>query len=69
MSSIKQIDNIIKYSINPHFLLDENTMSLFEYTHSEHETQAEPFVEISGIAFLFSGHLAPTLPIISFICS
>jgi hypothetical protein len=57
----------ITNSITPHFLLDENTMSLFEYTHNEQETQAEPFVEISGIAFLFSGHLAPTLPVISFI--
>jgi len=47
-------------------LLDENTMSLLEYTHKLQETQAEPFVEISGMAFLFSGHLAPTLPIISF---
>ena len=53
-------------SIIPHFLLDENTMSAFEYTQSEHETQAEPFVEMSGICLLFSGHLAPTLPIISF---
>ena len=41
-------------------------MSLFEYTHNEQETQAEPLVEISGIAFLFSGHFAPTFPIISF---
>ena len=57
---------IMNNSTIPHFLLDENTMSLFEYTHNEHETQAEPFVEISGICLLFSGHLAPTLPIIAF---
>jgi hypothetical protein len=56
----------ITISIFPHFFVAENTMSLLEYTHNEQETQAEPFVEISGIAFLFSGHLAPTLPIISF---
>jgi hypothetical protein len=56
----------IANSISPHFLLLENTMSLFEYTHNEQETQAEPFVEIRGICLLFSGHLAPTLPIIAF---
>ena len=40
-------------------------MSAFEYTHNPQETQAEPADEISGIAFRFSGHLAPGLPIIS----
>jgi hypothetical protein len=57
---------IIANSITPHFLLLEKTMSAFEYTQSEQETQAEPSLLISGIAFLFSGHLAPTLPIIAF---
>jgi hypothetical protein len=56
----------ITISIFPHFFVAENTMSLFEYTQSEQETQAEPLVLISGICLLFSGHLAPTLPIISF---
>jgi hypothetical protein len=50
-----------------YFLLAENTISLLEYTQSEQETQALPLVEISGICLLFSGHLAPGLPIISFI--
>ena len=62
----KPIANKIKSSIFPHFLVAEKTMSLFEYTHKEQETQAEPFVLISGICLLFSGHLAPGLPIISF---
>ena len=67
MSSIRQTDKIIKYSIIAHFLLDENTMSLFEYTHNPQETQALPLVEISGIAFRFSGHLAPGLLVRAFI--
>jgi hypothetical protein len=41
-------------------------MSLFEYTHNEQETQAEPLVEISGICLLFSGHFAAGLPISAF---
>jgi hypothetical protein len=49
-----------------HFLLAENTMSALEYTHNEQETQAEPALLIHGNAFLFSGHVAPGLPIISF---
>jgi len=49
-----------------HFLLAEKIMSLLEYTQSEQETQALPFVEISGICLLFSGHLAAGRPIISF---
>jgi hypothetical protein len=53
-------------SIYPHFFLAEKTMSALEYTHNEQETQAEPSLLISGIAFLFSGHFAPTLPIIAF---
>jgi hypothetical protein len=53
-------------SIYPHFLVAENTMSAFEYTHNEQETQAEPFVLISGIDFRFSGHLAPGLLVNAF---
>jgi hypothetical protein len=49
-----------------HFLLAEKTISALEYTQSEHETQALPALLISGICLLFSGHLAPGLPIISF---
>jgi hypothetical protein len=56
------LDSFISY----HFLVALNTISAFEYTHKEQETQALPFVEISGMAFLFSGHFAPTLPIIAF---
>jgi hypothetical protein len=41
-------------------------MSAFEYTHNEQETQAEPFVLISGICLLFSGHLAPGLLVNAF---
>ena len=43
----------------PYFLDDEKTISLLEYTHNPQDTQAEPAVEISGMAFRFSGHLAP----------
>jgi hypothetical protein len=53
-------------SIYPHFLVAENTMSAFEYTHNEQETQAEPFVLIRGIDFRFSGHLAPGLLVKAF---
>jgi hypothetical protein len=42
-------------------------MSLLEYTHNPQETQAEPALEISGMAFKFSGHLAPGLLNNSFI--
>ena len=49
-----------------HFLLDEKIISLLEYTQSEQETQALPFVEISGICLLFSGHLAPGLLVNAF---
>jgi hypothetical protein len=48
-----------------YFLVAEKIMSLFEYTHNEHETQAEPAVLINGICLLFSGHLAAGRPIIS----
>jgi hypothetical protein len=53
-------------SIYPHFFVAENTMSALEYTHNEQETQAEPFVLISGICLLFSGHLAPGLLVNAF---
>jgi len=53
----------------PYFLLEEKTMSAFEYTHKLHETQAEPAVDISGITFLFSGHFAPTFPVSAFMSS
>jgi hypothetical protein len=56
----------ITISIFPHFFVAENTMSLFEYTQSEQETQAEPLVLISGICLLFSGHLAPGLFVSAF---
>jgi len=46
-------------STTPYFLDDEKTISLLEYTHNPQDTQAEPAVEISGMAFRFSGHLAP----------
>jgi hypothetical protein len=49
-----------------YFLLALNMISLLEYTQSEQETQALPFVEISGICLLFSGHLAAGRPVISF---
>jgi hypothetical protein len=52
-------NNISNSPICPYFLDDENTTSLLEYTQSEHETQALPAFEIRGIAFRFSGHLAP----------
>ena len=41
-----------------HFLVAEKTISALEYTHNPQETQALPLVEISGIDFRFSGHLA-----------
>ena len=52
-----------------YFLVAENTISAFEYTHKLQETQAEPAVDINGIAFLFSGHLAPTFPVNAFMSS
>ena len=42
-------------------------MSALLNTHNPQDTQAEPAFEINGICLLFSGHLAPGLPIISFI--
>jgi hypothetical protein len=61
------INKIILLSIStPYFLVAENTMSALEYTHNEQETQAEPFVLISGICLLFSGHLAPGLLVNAF---
>jgi hypothetical protein len=51
----------------PYFFLAEKTILALLSIHKPHDTHAEPLAEISGIAFLFSGHLAPTLPIISFI--
>jgi hypothetical protein len=48
-----------KISIYSYFLEDEKTISLLEYTHNPHETQALPAFEIRGIDFKFSGHLAP----------
>jgi hypothetical protein len=50
-----------------YFLLAENLTSAFPNTHKPHDTQAEPLAEISGMLLLFSGHLAPGLPINSFI--
>jgi hypothetical protein len=55
--------------IYPYFLVAEKTISAFEYTHNLQETQAEPAVDISGIAFLFSGHFAPTFPVSAFMSS
>jgi hypothetical protein len=48
-------------STTPYFLDDEKTISLLEYTHNPHDTQALPAFEIRGMAFRFSGHLAPGL--------
>jgi hypothetical protein len=59
------ISNISKTT--PYFLDDENTISLLEYTHKPHETQAEPLADISGMAFRFSGHFAAGLLNNSFI--
>ena len=42
-------------------------MSALLNTHNPHDTQAEPLVEIKGIFLAFSGHLAPGLPVNSFI--
>jgi hypothetical protein len=56
----------ITISIFPHFLVAEKIMSLLEYTHNEQETQAEPFVLMSGICLLFSGHFAPGLLVNAF---
>ena len=41
-------------------------MSALLSIHRLHFTQAEPSLSIRGMAFLFSGHFAPTLPIIAF---
>jgi hypothetical protein len=49
-----------------HFFDDENTILDLLSTHKPHDTQALPFSDISGICLVFSGHLAPTLPIIAF---
>jgi len=57
---------LVKSPLDPYFFLAEKTILALLSIQREHDTHALPACEIRGIAFLFSGHLAPTLPIIAF---
>jgi hypothetical protein len=66
MSNIMNAPKICPNVFAIYFLLAENLISALPNTQRLHETHAEPLLEISGIDLLFSGHLAPTLPVKSF---